>query len=125
LPILARLHEKYGLPVYPIALFSYDKPARPEPREYRVAFPDLEVLIFRFRTVQLNQLDWHAFARHANPVAAAFLARMRGARAEKAQVLRHALEPGFSPSDTRPGVSPGAFCECLHAIDPAGGKRVP
>jgi len=35
----ARLHEKYELPVYPIALFSYDKPARPEPEEYRVTFP--------------------------------------------------------------------------------------
>jgi len=40
----------------------------------------------------LNQLDWHDFAQRVNLVAAAFLARMRGAQAEKPQVLRHALE---------------------------------
>jgi len=32
----ARLHEKHSLPVYPIALFSYEKPRRPEPEEYTV-----------------------------------------------------------------------------------------
>ena len=31
----ARLHGKYDLPVYPIALFSYDAPQRPEPNRYR------------------------------------------------------------------------------------------
>ena len=51
----ARLHEKYRLPVYPVALFSYDQPQREEPDEYRVAFSDLEVLAFRFRVVQLNR----------------------------------------------------------------------
>jgi len=88
----ARLHEKYSLPVYPIALFSYDKPVRPEPQEYRVIFPDLEALIFRFRTVQLNELDWHDFAQRTNPVAAALMARMRGATTEKAAVLRYAYQ---------------------------------
>ena len=52
----ARLHEKYGLPVYPIVLFSHEKPRRPEPEEYRLSFPDLDVLTFRFRAVQLNRL---------------------------------------------------------------------
>jgi hypothetical protein len=56
---------------------------RPEPQEYRVIFPDLEALIFRFRTAR--------FARRVNPVAAAFLVRMRGAQAEKPRVLRHVL----------------------------------
>src|SRR5436190_4424035 len=36
----ARLHEKYALPVYPIALFTYDMPRRPEPDRYQVVFPD-------------------------------------------------------------------------------------
>ena len=31
----ARFHEKYGLPVYPIALFSFQTPKEPEPDEYR------------------------------------------------------------------------------------------
>ena len=73
----ARLHQKHGLPVYPIALFSYAQPQRAEPVEYRVEFPDLEVLAFRFRVVQLNRLDWHNFVERTNPIAAALMAKMR------------------------------------------------
>lgn len=40
----ARLHENFDLPIYPVALFSYDQPQRAEPDEYRVTFPDLDVL---------------------------------------------------------------------------------
>src|ERR1017187_2025375 len=54
----ARFSELYGLPVYPIAIFTYTSPLRAEPAEYRVKFPDLEVLRFRYRTVQLNRLNW-------------------------------------------------------------------
>ncbi|WP_204369036.1 hypothetical protein [Methylocucumis oryzae] len=42
----ARLTEKYGLPVYPVALLSYDAPKTPEPEHYSVAFPDREVFGF-------------------------------------------------------------------------------
>jgi len=73
----ARLHEKYDMPVYPIAVFSYDEPQRAEPDAYSVAFPDLDVLSFRFRVVQLNQLDWRGFVDRTNPVAAALMAKMR------------------------------------------------
>ncbi len=73
----ARLHQKHCLPVYPVALFSYDQPQRAEPDEYRVEFPDFEVLAFRFRVVQLNRLDWHNFVERTNPIAAALMARMR------------------------------------------------
>ena len=73
----ARLHEKHALPVYPVALFSYDQPQRAEPDEYRVEFPDLEVLAFRFRVVQLNRLDWQDFVERTNPIAAALMAKMR------------------------------------------------
>jgi len=73
----ARLHEKYDLPVYPIAVFSYDEPQRAEPDTYRIAFPDLDVLSFRFRVVQLNQLDWRGFVDRTNPIAAALMAKMR------------------------------------------------
>jgi hypothetical protein len=52
----ARLHKRHALPAYPIALFSNDRPQRTETDEYRVQFPDLEVLAFRFRVVQLNQI---------------------------------------------------------------------
>jgi len=80
----ARLHEKHRLAVYPVALFSYDQPQRAEPDEYRVEFPDLEVLAFRFRVVQLNGLDWQDFVERTNPIAAALMAKMR-------------MEPGDRP----------------------------
>ncbi len=57
----ARFHEKYDLPVYPIALFSFQAPKELEPDEYRIDFPDLAVLSFRYRVVQLNQLAWQDF----------------------------------------------------------------
>ena len=63
----ARFHEKYGLPVYPIAVFSYQTPKEPEPDEYRIDFPDLAVLPFRFRVVQLNQLAWQDFEKRTQP----------------------------------------------------------
>lgn len=73
----ARLHEKYDLPVYPIALLSYDSPLRPEPDAYEVKFPDKLVLHFAYRVIQLNRLDWRDFIRRPNPVAAALMAKMR------------------------------------------------
>ena len=41
----ARLHGKFSLPVYPIVIFSYDRPLKPAPQEYCVNFPDLLVLV--------------------------------------------------------------------------------
>jgi hypothetical protein len=73
----ARLHEKYGLPIVPIALFSYDAPKTPEPSVYEVALPSGETVVrFAYRTVQLNRLTWRDFLRHENPVAAALMAKM-------------------------------------------------
>jgi hypothetical protein len=73
----ARLHEKYGLPIVPIALFSYDAPKTPEPSVYEIALPSGETVVrFAYRTVQLNRLTWRDFLRHENPVAAALMAKM-------------------------------------------------
>jgi hypothetical protein len=52
----ARLYEKHKLPIYPIAIFSYDSPLRPEPSTHRVEFPGFIVLEFNFRAIQLNRL---------------------------------------------------------------------
>ena len=82
----ARLHEKYDLPVYPIAVFSYDAPQRPEPSAYRIEFPDLPVLTFQFRVVQLNQLAWRDFVDRTNPIAAALMAKMHMEPGEQARV---------------------------------------
>ena len=82
----ARLYEKHGLPVYPVALFSYESPERPEPDTHDVTFPDLEVLRFRFRTIQLNRLNWRDFLRLPNPVAAALMSKMSVAPEERPKV---------------------------------------
>lgn len=82
----ARLYEKHELPVYPVALFSYDAPQRPEPISHRVEFPAWVVLEFNYRVIQLNQLRWRDFARHHNPVASALMVRMRMTPRERKQV---------------------------------------
>ena len=73
----ARLTEKYDLPVYPVVVFSYDAPTRPEPDRYTVAFPGETVLQFKYRVIQLNRLPWRRFVRQENPVASALMAKMR------------------------------------------------
>lgn len=87
----ARLYEQYDLPVYPIALFSYESPARPEQDLHVVEFPDLRVLDFHFRVIQLNRLNWRDFVRRENPVAAALMTRMRIAPEDRPQVMRECL----------------------------------
>ncbi len=82
----ARLYEKFALPVYPVAVFSFAGPARKEPDEHVVRFPDLDVLQFRFRTIQLNRLDWRDYLKHRNPVAVALMAKMRMSKAERQKV---------------------------------------
>lgn len=82
----ARLYEKHGLPVYPIAVFSYDTPLRPEPERFTVSFPDLPVVDFRFRVVQLNRLSWRDFVNTPNPVASALMAKMQIAPADRWRV---------------------------------------
>lgn len=82
----ARLHEKYDMPIYPIALFSYRTPQQPEPSEYRIEFPDLTVLTFKFRVVQLNRLAWRDFLDRTNPIAAALMANMAIAPGEQPRV---------------------------------------
>ena len=73
----ARLHAKYNLPIFPIAIFSFDGPYRPEPDCYHLDFPGRQILRFNFATIQLNRLNWRAFLRQPNPVAAALMAKMQ------------------------------------------------
>jgi Domain of unknown function (DUF4351) len=72
----ARLYEKEGIPVYPIAIFSFNTPKRPEPDIYRVEFPDKVVLQFNYAVIQLNSLNWRDFLRQQNPLASALMAKM-------------------------------------------------
>lgn len=87
----ACLYEKFALPVYPVALFSYDTPQRPEPNCHQVNFPDLEVLKFNYRVIQLNRLNWRDFVRQPNPVASALMAKMNIAPEERPRVKSECL----------------------------------
>jgi len=87
----ARLHEKHDLPVYPIALFTYDAPQRLEPDEYRVAFPDKLILSFAFTVIQLNRMNWRDFVRRPNPLASALMAKMMIADDDRARVKLECL----------------------------------
>ncbi|MGH9765024.1 MAG: Rpn family recombination-promoting nuclease/putative transposase, partial [Blastocatellia bacterium] len=82
----ARLHEKHALPVYPIAVFTYDSPRTEQPDIYRIEFPDRVVLDFRYRVVQLNRLNWRDFAKRENPVASALMAKMNIAPTDRPRV---------------------------------------
>jgi hypothetical protein len=84
-------HFKHGVPIYPIALFSDESARREEPDIYRVAFPDLEVLQFRYQVIQLRRLRWHDFATRQNPVASALLPKMGMERSERPTVLLTSL----------------------------------
>jgi len=87
----ARLHEKYDLPIYPVVIFSFDEPKRPEPQNYRVTFSDLNVLDFNFAAIQLNQLSWRDYLTQQNPVAAALMAKMNIPTSERPQVKAECL----------------------------------
>jgi hypothetical protein len=87
----ALLYQKYLLPVYPIAVFSFDYPLRPQSQQHEVRFPDFKVLEFNFASVQLNNLNWRDFLQHQNPVAAALMSKMRVARKDRPKVKAECL----------------------------------
>jgi predicted transposase YdaD len=67
---------KHDLPVYPIAIFSWDSPRTPEPGQYLVEFPDRRVLEFNCAVIQLNRLNWRDYLKRDNPAASALMAKM-------------------------------------------------
>ncbi|MCA9794134.1 MAG: flagellar assembly protein H [Candidatus Eremiobacteraeota bacterium] len=80
------LYERYGLPVYPIAVLSYSLVTRDVPDHYLVELPGFTPLRFEFRVIKLRTLDWRRYARRENPVAAALMARMRIKKRERPRV---------------------------------------
>ena len=87
----ARLHQRHGKDIYPIVIFSFDQPYRAEKDDYRVEFPMLKVLDFRFQALQLNRMNWRDFINQPNPVAAALMAKMRIAKKDRPQVKAECL----------------------------------
>lgn len=87
----SRLYEKYNLPVYPIALFSYNTPKDLEPNIHQIEFPNKVVLTFSYDAIQLNRLDWQDFLQQENPVATALMARMNIAKQDRRRVKYECL----------------------------------
>ena len=53
----ARLREKYGLPVYAVAILSYDTPTIAAPSYYEETFLGATALHFNYTVIQLNRLS--------------------------------------------------------------------
>ena len=87
----ALLMRDHQLPVYPVALLSYDTPRDLEADSFRVEFPDKTVLEFRFTVIQLNRLDWRKYLHQDNPAAAALMAKMGVASEERVEVKKECL----------------------------------
>jgi len=83
----SRLYEKYRRRIVPIAIFSYDGyPRVTEPDEFSVTLPFLDVLHFRYYSLELRKLQWREYASRDNPVAAALLSKMHYNEKECVQV---------------------------------------
>ncbi len=87
----ARLTEKFALPVFPIALFSYDKPNTTEKSQYLVEFPHRKVVEFNFAVIQLNRLNWRDFISRDNPAASALMAKMGITNADRVTAKKECL----------------------------------
>lgn len=72
----SRIWDRHQLPIYPIALLSFEG-IKVQPQRFALQFHDLAMLEFRYRTVQLNRMDWRTFLNSSNPVASALMARMQ------------------------------------------------
>ena len=101
----ARIDGKFHLPVFPIAVFSYDRPLAPAASTHTVTLFKLQVLRFEFHAIQLNALDWRKYLQTPNPVASALMAKMKIAREDrphvKAQCARMIATLRLNPAKTR------------------------
>lgn len=87
----ARLSERHNVPIYPIAILSFDSPTEEQPNSYDIELPTLHVLHFQYKVIQLNRLYWRAFLRNSNPVAAALMSKMQFAAEERVVVKLECL----------------------------------
>ncbi|MCU0570658.1 MAG: DUF4351 domain-containing protein [Oculatellaceae cyanobacterium Prado106] len=101
----ARLDQNHLKDIYPIVIFSFDEPYRPEKDTFKVEFPNLKVLEFRFHAIQLNRLNWRDYLDRPNPVAAALMSKMKIAKRDrpkvKAECLRLLVTLKLDPAKTR------------------------
>ena len=101
----AILNQRHIKDIYPIVIFSFDTPYRPEENTHKVEFPTRKVLEFSFESIQLNQLNWRDYLNQPNPVAAALMAKMTIAKVDrpkvKAECLRLLVTLKLNPAKTQ------------------------
>jgi len=78
----ARLHEKYGFKVLPIAVYAHGLKEK-EPSSYEMHFPFFQVLGFNFLQLHLKRLSWREFLKKDNPAVAALLSHMDYGKKER------------------------------------------
>lgn len=82
----ARLHERHDLPVYPVVVYSFNRPRIAQPSAYSLELPGLDVLSFQYKVIQLNRLHWKDYLRRQSPITAALMAKMQFAGNERFKV---------------------------------------
>ncbi|MBC7529165.1 MAG: DUF4351 domain-containing protein [Chthonomonadaceae bacterium] len=82
------LRAKFGLRVYPFAVFSFGKPLRREPDTYSEVTFEKEIVRFWFHAIQLNQMNWRDYLGSENPVATALMTKMQVEQADRATIRR-------------------------------------
>lgn len=87
----ARFHEKFDLPVYPVVIYSFDRPRKRQASRYEVGFPGFVVSRFQFRVIQLNRLRWRDYISTPNPAATALLSKMQIAGRDRVRVKLQCL----------------------------------
>lgn len=101
----ALLHRIFHLPVYPIVIFSHRSPRQAGDRTHTVEFSDWEVLRFNYRAIRLNHLKWQDYAQQQNPIASAFMAKMKMKPQErplvKVECLKQMARLGLNPAQSR------------------------
>jgi Putative transposase, YhgA-like len=100
----SRLYEKYRRRIVPIAIFSHERKKK-EPDTFSWDFQFLDVLKFRYFSLQLNHQDWRKYVQTNNPVAAALLSSMGYDKRDRIELygsfLRIMLDLKFDPARMR------------------------
>ena len=80
------ISRTHNLPTYPIAIFSYDKPLKPEPFVVEHSVFGQDILRFQFKVLQLNQMSWREFAGTKNPAVVALMSKMQIPQQDRVKV---------------------------------------
>lgn len=101
----AFLSHNHDLPVYPIAVLSFNSPRKEQPNRYEVVIDKQVILQFNYKVIQLNRLNWRDFMRQKNPVATALMAKMKIDKEDrwrvKLECLRLLATLKLDPAKTR------------------------